>query len=294
MNILYIGCGWFVTELARRMARRGASVAAVELNDWKVKPLGQRLARLGRQDAVHYYWGRRIDPAELLWCRLRGVRTVVTFIGSDVTRVAAAPGWKRVRARAGMRLVSRVNAVAPWLRDELADIGIAADVLELAFVEPPAAVPELPAQCTVTTYIPPRREDFYGWPTVQRLARDLPQVAFRVAGHDGAGLSAPPNVRFLGWVDGFRDLLAESSVYIRLTRHDGLAWSVVEALSLCRPVIWTRPYPHCRLHTDIAATRAWLTGLCDRPQSNTAGGRYVREKFAAPRVLDALAALYEG
>ena len=143
-------------------------------------------------------------------------------------------------------------------------------------------------------YLLPGEEDFYGWPTLARLARDLPDVPFLITGHDGTGLDGPPNVRFLGWVDSLERVLRDASVYVRLTEHDGLAWSVLEALSFCRHVIWTCEFPFCETHRDYDTTLAILRTLRATPHPNTAGGRHAWTVFAEQKVIDDCEALYRG
>lgn len=80
------------------------------------------------------------------------------------------------------------------------------------------------------------------------LARDFPEVEFRIAGQNhfkGAGSwqpeSLPPNVRLLGHLDGEakRQIIASSWVLINTSIHEGLPVSIQESLACGVPILST-------------------------------------------------------
>jgi hypothetical protein len=137
-------------------------------------------------------------------------------------------------------------ADAPWLVDELAELGIEADyaplpVPSLCTGEPPP----LPETFRVLLYYPidPIDREVFDWETMVGLAKDLPAVEFRLVPSPPETLPAPPpaNLRASGWVRDMDALYRDISVYVRLTAHDGTSFMAIEALSRGRYVIWTFP-----------------------------------------------------
>jgi len=293
LKVLLIGVGRSVRILAGELTQRGAIASHVDSIDWRHMGPIRRLRMLRSHDLVHFYWGRRVRVEEVLACRLSGTRVIYTFVGSDVLRLREGAGWKRIRARLALCRADCVTAVAPWLSDELKALGIDSRFMPFAFVRKPAGVAPLPERFTVLTYVPIRKESFYGWDLIHRLALDFPDVAFSVVGHDGTSLPNLPNVRYHGWVKAFEPLAEQASVFLRLTRHDGLARTVLESLACCRHVLWTYSYPFCRQVKDYDTLRSQLRDLQQHPSLNEAGGRYVWERFSRDRILSDCLALYK-
>lgn len=249
---------------------------------------------LGGHHIVHFYWSRRVRIEEVLCARFRGVAVAYSFIGSDVQRLCQAPAWKRKRTRIGLRLAHAVTANAPWLIEELVAMGIRARLLLAAYVTRPERIHPLPPFPRVLTYIAEGREAFYGLPTVLDLARARPQVEFHVVGTRGERVAnEPENLVFHGWVEDLRVPLRNATVFLRLTEHDGLARSVLEALSECRHVIWTQEHPHCRTARTTAECALHLDELLGRPVLNEEGGKYVWETYAKDKVVRGIQDFYK-
>lgn len=251
-KILYIGPERFARIFAEEIGYRGATTFPLDLNCWKKMNLFRRMHIMSTFGLVHYYWGRRISIGEILFARLSGIKIIYTFIGSDVIRIAEAKRWKRVRAKLGMKMVHQVTVVAPWLKEELKTLGIDSKVLPAVIVKPQERIWPLPEKFTVLSYVPPDRPGFYGWETILRLARDMPDINFEIVGHDGKNLEQADNIRFNGWVNPVIPYIQKSNVLLRLTEHDGLSRIVIETLSCERHVIWTYTFPFCK---SMRATR---------------------------------------
>lgn len=281
----------FLTDLAAS----GAWVADwVDSAAWARGSVAQRLRRIAARDLVHFYWSRRVRIEEVLFARYHGVAVAYSFIGSDVQRLGRAPAWKRARTRLGIRLAQAVTANAPWLVDELAALGIRARLLLAAYVRKPEQVHPLPPRPTVLTYIAEGREAFYGLPTVLELARKRLDAEFHVVGTRGKNAgNTPGNVVFHGWVQELAPYLRRCTVFLRLTEHDGLARSVLEALSECRHVIWTYEHPYCRTARTAEECAVCLGELLDRPALNEDGGKYVWEQYAKDKVVKGILDLYD-
>lgn len=274
------------------MNRRGAITSYFEINTWKNFSFFCRAKIISNSDLVHYYWGRRISIGEICLERLLGVKIIFSFIGTDVLRVAKAKKWKRIRARYGMKLVHEVTAGAPWLSDELKELGITSKFLPAAMAKQQDRILPLPDKFTVLSYIPVDRPGFYGWDTILRLAWDMPDVNFEIVGNYGKDLEHPCNIHFHGWVDSIIPYIQKSNVLLRLTEHDGLARTVIEALSCERHVVRTYKFPFCQVHEDYESTKFKLLELKKNYAPNYGSAEYVKKNFSEDKIMNGWENLY--
>ncbi|MFM6927831.1 MAG: glycosyltransferase, partial [Bdellovibrio sp.] len=130
-----------------------------------------------------------------------------------------------------------------WIQSELREIGIEAKIVQIASFDQTTIQREpLPKSFSILTYLSKNREIFYGMEKVTTLAKKFPHIEIRIAGISAYNKSLPPNIKLLGWV---RDMAAEykkCSLYLRLPEHDGLAFSVLEALAYGRYVGYSQDY----------------------------------------------------
>jgi glycosyltransferase involved in cell wall biosynthesis len=142
---------------------------------------------------------------------------------------------------------------APWLQAELNSAQIEAKIVHSKWLDIQSNLNDFPS-LQVYSYIAAKREDFYGWKTIQQLAIANPTIPFIIAGSDGTQLhSIPPNVQFKGWLNNqeMMELRNASPIFIRLAEHDGFSLSVLEALAAGCEVIWKYPFENCHQLIDI-------------------------------------------
>jgi hypothetical protein len=217
----------------------------------------------------------------------RSVPVLVVWAGSDVLIAAQNPFDLAVTKRRGYENV----AVAPWLVDELATLGISASTLAVGAVQAVETIAPFPKSFRVLTYLPEPRRSFYGEERVYVLARQMPEVHFTVLGPGRRNATAPPNVSFVGYVRDVPSHIDASTALLRLTEHDGASVLVLEALARGRHVLWTHGYPGvCRVTETDAALMA-LKRLYERHangelEPNLTGWRFVRDNFAPPDIAD--------
>lgn len=180
------------------------------------------------------YGARRLDRLRGPLARI-GVPTLMLWVGSDVLN--GAP-------RASRAVIERAWhwCVAPWLRDELAEAGIAGEVVRITPPRVPDVVPAFASTFMVLAYVPEDRTELYGLDFILEVARRRPDIPFLVLGASSRD-ALPSNVTAVGWVGDTDSVMAQATVYLRPTSHDGLANLVLEALSLGRYVGWTYPFP---------------------------------------------------
>jgi hypothetical protein len=186
--------------------------------------------------------GPVVDAKVFAVCKAMQRRIVKHWIGSDVLR-AREP---LVQEQNATGLVEHW-AVAAHLVDELAEAGISATTVPLSVVDAVAPTPMPAAPLTMLSYLPSRKFDFYNGATVLSLASRFPDVRFLVVGDDGTGRDATKNVRFLGYQREMDPIYANSHALLRLPRHDGLSYMVLEALNHGRQVIWNLPFESARM-----------------------------------------------
>jgi len=136
---------------------------------------------------------------------------------------------------------------APWLIDELKDILPNSEVLNFKTINVINSYEEFD-KLQVLTYVPDGKEIFYGLSWVLESAKKHPEIPFYVMGNTGVNQERLKNVFYLGWVS-FKEsieLYQASPIFLRLTKHDGNALSIAQALSFGAEVIWT--YPHEKGH----------------------------------------------
>lgn len=213
-----------------------------------------------------------------------GKKVVLYWIGSDVLYAAST---RVVWARRIQRLVAANLTVTAGLADELGALGVRAQVVPIVSDLAGVRVQPLPARFTVLTYLPDHDHAFYGSEAVSELVRRLADVHFLVVG--GWREDAPlPNLECLGFVSDMAPVYLHTSVLLRLTPHDGLPKMVLEALAYGRQVIWSQPFPRCRLARNRAeAETAILDGrACVVP--NHEGAAYVQAHHGFPAFASAL------
>jgi glycosyltransferase involved in cell wall biosynthesis len=262
--------------------------------------------RLVRELRGIYFIGGGMNPRKIeTWLHVLFMNTTLHWIGSDVLDLLhtnfkhAASLRALVKAELRRFLLKQTFhlAGAPWLVKELRSVDITAKYVPLPVRLPEAKIKPLPKDPSILVYLPEGKEHFYGWKLIYAVAAVYPQIKWHVIAHSGRGLYASENIIFHGWLsrDSVLDLLGQSTALVRLTDHDGLSYSVLEALALGRYVIWTYNFPFCiQCDKTTQALELALNELLEHRYPNLEGSLYVREVFDPRRVaLQLLRALRE-
>ena len=196
--------------------------------------------------------GKRFVALDLLWLifQLIWPRKIYLYywIGTDVLHALEdkAKNQSSFFFNASRKFHHFANA--PWLKDELASIGINADVVlfPTGMVNPPSTSEiEWPSRFCVLAYIPDHRHQFYGGEEYVTVARRVPDVEFLIVGGVGDWIKdKPDNVKFLGRREDMIGVYNSAHVVVRQVRHDAIGGSVREGLFFARYVIYSYPLPH--------------------------------------------------
>ncbi|MEX1103303.1 MAG: hypothetical protein WED87_03575, partial [Dehalococcoidia bacterium] len=155
--------------------------------------------------------------------------------------------------------------------DELAELGIEAEYLALPVPSLHTGdPPPLPDTFRVLLYYPvdPIDREVFDWDAMLGLATAFPDVQFQLVPSPPETLPGPlpPNLTARGWVQDVDALYRDTTVYVRLTAHDGTSFMAVESLSRGRYVIWTFPLSGAIQARGFEAVSAALRELWERHQ----------------------------
>jgi glycosyltransferase involved in cell wall biosynthesis len=146
-------------------------------------------------------------------------------------------------------------------------------------------IPPLPEKFSILTYVPFKRWDFYNGDMILKLAEALPEVDFHILASEGKRITLP-NVHTYGFVKDITPFYKNSSVLIRITKHDGLAKMILEALSCGRQVLRNMPFPHCILVNNLEDCINTLNSLKRKQELNLEGKAFVEQNFNQEKILD--------
>jgi len=245
---------------------------------------------------VHYLGGYH-HPLIYLIPKFLGKRVIVHWIGTDAlyatTNRAITP--TNLLRRVAHRVVDLHLAVFEPLANELESLGINAVVVPL--IPNMASSPiemTWPSENTILVYLPEGREEFYGGSVVFRLAEELTNLRFLMLSNSGEGMPKLQNTEFLGRVDDLATVWKRVKVYLRLTKHDGLAHMVIEALARGKHVVWSYEYPFCHQARTIEQARDALQDILDNNQPNTQGMDWAQRTFNPSKMAQTYRNIYLG
>ena len=183
-----------------------------------------------------------------------------------------------------------------WIQEELDSIGVKATIAPMMIYNKQKYQNlEMPNEFKILSYIGKDRPEFYGIEILIKLAYDFPDIEFRVAGiesyHD-----VPSNMKLLGWVDMDKEY-QECMVYIITPEHDGLAFSVLEALSYGRVVFYNYQFDYVNYFKDYEDLKKQMRVVIkdfhnNRLTINNDAIEFVNREFSKEKVLGNLIKIF--
>lgn len=249
-KVLILGLPFFGRILEGELAGRGWAARYLphpgrSLSGWATVP------RLVREADVLYLVSSRLDrgsPQDLLM-RLRRKPVLIHWNGTDV--MIARDEYLAGKASHAIAERAVHWADAPWLIDELREIGIESEYVSLPVAVSGTEPPPLPSRFTALLYLPVDAFDreVFDAETLLRLPHEFPDTHFILVPSLGETLASihsgplPPNLETPGYITDMDAFYRKISVLIRLTTHDGTSHMALECLSRGRQVIWTYSLP---------------------------------------------------
>lgn len=183
---------------------------------------------------------------------------------------------------------------APWMRDELRQIGISCELIHFKWVGETKLTDKF-KDVSAYSYLPSGNETFYGWKTISLLAEKNPAINFYIAGSKGDGLGKFANVTFLGWISEFqmKELRERTPICLRLPQHDGYSFTTIEALSCGSEVIWTMPHLQCHFLKAGSNPDDLFKTVVEKLRAgnlarNLLNIQFVKNNFSYEKVMEAL------
>ncbi len=167
-------------------------------------------------------------------------KKVIHWIGTDVHQLRVDYNWVSIQALKE-DILSQMDAqftTAPWLTQELAELGIDAPTL-YAPIDPekfPMTAPpkEFSVSCYVSDTNPVHNESF-----ILDVAKSMRDVKFYFFGRNVQ--EKLNNVEYVGRVEDMKELIKGTSVNLRMPIHDGLPQTVVQYLLSGRKAVCNVP-----------------------------------------------------
>jgi len=188
------------------------------------------------------------------------------------------------------------------LQKELQNMGIPSIVWPIPVDSDYFVIDELPPMPKKFAVLCKLADDrLYGSDILFRLAKDFPSVTFLIVPGENvepswllSKVESVSNLVYLGWRNDMLDVYKQSTVLLRLTRHDGLSYMVVESLALGRQVIWSHDFlPFCHYVKNYDEVRKALLQIQMDPQLNIEGADYVRRNFTSKLIIGKLIKVYQ-
>ncbi len=182
-----------------------------------------------------------------------------------------------------------------WIREELEEIGIHADIIHFnnyddTFEFEPCSA----ARFTILTYVSDNRPEFYGMSTIINMAKQYPKIDFVIAGTTGESyLPLPANVQAVGWVSDMEEYFRKAHVCLRYTTHDGFSNFVLESLARHKTVIYRNPLEACIYTKDEQSLSSVLNDLFlefeeGKDFRNDIGAEFIQRELNKKKVLNTL------
>jgi len=220
-----------------------------------------------------------------IFAKLFRKKNICHWIGTDVFEILNDENLKK-KFNLINKFIDINVAVTENLIFELKTLGIDSKLMPVVSNLDSINVVPFSKNFSVFTYIPENRLEFYNYDVILELIKNNPDIKFFVIANSGKGLHKYDNVEYVKWCDDVIKYYYQSTVILRIPKHDGLSLTVLEALSCGRQVIWNFPFPYCHYSPpDFNSIQNILDELKKNPLLNVEGSRYVKEKFSLSKIV---------
>ncbi len=297
MKVVIVGLPYFTKRLKNELTQFDPENSYLNLDTYySRKDKLRALIRIPRADCVMSINGTVVSSKVFDLAFKHNVPLIINWAGSDVLKSLNAFRKGNFQQQYIDKAIHFCEA--EWIQDELKEMNINAEIVYFAISEGQVDLkPVETKEFTILSYIPNRRTDFYGLPTLIRMAEKFPSIRFIVAGSDESVLensqSIPSNLKMLGWVDNMEDVFNQAHACMRFTEHDGLSNIIREALSHGKQVLYKYAFKHCIHCPDEAVLETQISALHQRFETgedlmNNAGAEFIQKTFERETILSNL------
>lgn len=238
MNVAIIGNSHFGRILQKQLSKydKANKYIFYDTNSKKIDKL-KFMINIFNTDIVYSVSASISGGGALNLATLFNKKIIQHFLGSDV--INATDDFKNARINKKLISESKYLCEVDWIKKELEAININAEIVPIMAYKQHEEPKEF-TDFNILTYMGKGKEEFYGIEDFIELAKNFSDVTFKIAGIENYA-NLPNNIKCLGWIDMIEEL-QNATVFIRNAKHDGLGFSVVEALSLGRVVLRNYPF----------------------------------------------------
>jgi len=286
MNIAIMGNSYFGSKLAKQLSSfdRKNSYFFYDTNAKIIDKIKFAL-HLPFIDVVYSLSASIRTGGALKLALLFNKKIVQHFIGSDV--LSAQKDFEANNINNKLIEKSDYLCEVEWIEDELKEIEINSEIVPIMAYETFTNSKEI-ENFSVLTYLGKTKEKYYGIDDFIRLANNFKEIKFKIAGIDSYR-NLPKNIKCLGWTD-LKKELQNSAVYIRNAKHDGLAFSVIEALAEGRYVAMNYKFPFCDYFNNYSELeniirKKFVTYQRNALDINYDGIKYIKAEYSNEKVL---------
>ena len=294
MKIAYIGHIFFCKKIGRKLEERGHEVKYFNYNHWGRK-LIPSMKDIWDVDVIHFICavGCRKYFYLIIIRYLLKKKIFVHFVGSDILRLKKVKVIDRINWIFALKTAHRIFTGAPWHVKELENlISTESFILFFANYEKIEKILPLPEKFTVLCYLPQERSRYYGEELIKILIEEYPNIKFIILGSEQFIHYNNVLTKKIDYNIDMTELYSQSTLLVRLPKHDGFSSMVLEALSFGRNIIWTHNIPHVQ-HTELYRDdliQAFESAK--KKDSNSKGAIWVKEKFNYNVFINNLESLY--
>jgi len=295
MKIGITGASYFGKILEIQLRNSGIDAELIETSLIRYNLIKNVL----KKDIIHFIFSPTVSVYGLITIiqlkLLFRKKIIVTWIGSDTLLAIKVRGY--ICSKIGNKFIDLNTALTEWLAEELKKLGIENCVVcPLPLYKDVRLVPMcLPRKFTVLIYLPQHRFEFFCGKICERIIDSFKNIHFIITANNGYGIKKRANVEFLGWVNDMNKVYSQTTVFLRIPKHDGLSNMVLEALSAGRYVIYSYPLKGCfyaRTYNDV-----WhhLNKLLNTPQlkPNIEGRNFVLRNYDKNILVKKLISIYK-
>lgn len=293
MKVVIVGLPYFAKKIAEGISQidTGNTYVAVDTSSGLLGKMTY-VYHILFSEVLYFIGGQNQRGKVLKLAMFLRRRIVMHWVGTDVLNARKA--YQEGCIDTELISVARHVCEVDWIKAELQEIGINAEILQIAYFPDDLQLPPpLPQTFSVLFYMGTGREKFYGLDKLIQLAGLFPNIPIRIVGASKCSLPLPLNVKLLGWVRDMDSEYRNSVLSLRLPEHDGLSFSVLEPLAYGRYVGYVYEFTGTKKVSTLEDIAAYVRDLstlhaAGALQVNRPGYDFIVRNYSRTKVMRAL------